>query len=130
MWFTGHHESMATALAHMTLADIARLAGVGRPAVSNWRRRYADFPQPVLETRSGPRFDPAEVEAWLAAHGKGKSGITPQERLWRAIEAQRGVLSVGRHLATATASLHGWGGRTCACCRSRPRSRGFTRRVT
>jgi type I restriction-modification system DNA methylase subunit len=89
----------------MTLADIARLAGVGRPAVSNWRRRYADFPQPVLETRSGPRFDPAEVEAWLAAHGKGKSGITPQERLWRAIEAQRGVLSVGRHLATATAFL-------------------------
>jgi type I restriction-modification system DNA methylase subunit len=96
---------MATSPAHMTLADIARLAGVGRPAVSNWRRRYADFPQPVLETRSGPRFDPTEVEVWLAAHGKGKSAITPQERLWRAIEAQRGVLPVGRHLATATAFL-------------------------
>ena len=29
----------------MTAAAIARLAGVGRAAVSNWRRRYPEFPE-------------------------------------------------------------------------------------
>ena len=33
--------------ATVTAADIARLAGVGRAAVSNWRRRHPDFPRPV-----------------------------------------------------------------------------------
>ena len=44
----------------MTAAAIARLAGVGRAAVSNWRRRYPDFPKPVAGARRvlrspGPR---------------------------------------------------------------------------
>lgn len=54
----------------MTAAAIARWAGVGRAAVSNWQRRYANFPKPVGGTASSPTFSRQEVEAWLAATGK------------------------------------------------------------
>lgn len=54
----------------MTAAAIARLAGVGRAAVSNWRRRYPAFPKPVGGSLTSPTFDRAEVEAWLKATGK------------------------------------------------------------
>jgi predicted DNA-binding transcriptional regulator AlpA len=54
----------------MSAAAIARLAGVGRAAVSNWRRRYPEFPQPVGGSATSPTFDRAEVEAWLKATGK------------------------------------------------------------
>ncbi|MFD7411497.1 N-6 DNA methylase [Kitasatospora purpeofusca] len=55
----------------MTAAAIARLAGVGRAAVSNWRRRYPAFPQPVGGDERRPTFSRAEVEAWLEDTGKG-----------------------------------------------------------
>src|SRR5574341_1647446 len=89
----------------LTLVDIARRAGVGRSAVSNWRRRYADFPQPVEENRTGPRFDASQVEAWLSAHGKVHGEVTLRDGLWRSIEAWRGAMSVDEYLATATAFL-------------------------
>ncbi len=54
----------------LTAAAIARLAGVGRAAVSNWRRRYPDFPRPVGGSPTSPTFSRATVEAWLAATGK------------------------------------------------------------
>ena len=54
----------------ITAAAIARLAGVGRAAVSNWRRRYPRFPKPVGGSPTSPTFDRAEVEAWLKATGK------------------------------------------------------------
>ena len=36
----------------ITAVEIARLAGVGRAAVSNWRKRHADFPRPTGGTTS------------------------------------------------------------------------------
>jgi N-6 DNA Methylase len=54
----------------LTAAAIARLAGVGRAAVSNWRRRYLEFPKPVGGSLTSPTFDRAEVEAWLKITGK------------------------------------------------------------
>lgn len=32
--------------AHVTAAEISRIAGVTRATVSNWRRRHDDFPAP------------------------------------------------------------------------------------
>jgi len=55
----------------ITAAAIARLAGVGRAAVSNWRKRYPGFPQPVGGSASSPTFDRAEVVRWLKETGKG-----------------------------------------------------------
>lgn len=54
----------------VTAAAIARLAGVGRAAVSNWRKRYPGFPKPAGGSPSSPAFDRAEVMAWLKATGK------------------------------------------------------------
>ncbi len=54
----------------VTAAEIARIVGVGRAAVSNWRRRYLDFPKPVGGTPASPTFSWAEVESWLKANDK------------------------------------------------------------
>lgn len=80
-------------------ADIARLAGVGRAAVSNWRRRHASFPRPVAGTAASPLFALAEVEAWL--RGQGKLLEVPlAERAWQEIRARAGD---GLRLAPALA---------------------------
>jgi hypothetical protein len=54
----------------MTAAAIARLAGVGRAAVSNWRKRHPDFPQPIGGSPASPLFDRDAVVAWLKTTGK------------------------------------------------------------
>ncbi|MFC7979751.1 hypothetical protein ACFUT3_31520 [Streptomyces cinereoruber] len=52
------------------LAEAARIAGVGRAAVANWRRRHDYFPAPVAGTDVYPRFARPAVVAWLLAHDK------------------------------------------------------------
>ncbi|MFE1877684.1 hypothetical protein ACFW9N_43770 [Streptomyces sp. NPDC059496] len=52
------------------LAEVARIARVGRAAVVNWRRRHADFPQPVGGTDVHPEFARSAVAAWLLDHDK------------------------------------------------------------
>ncbi|MFG2091158.1 N-6 DNA methylase [Spirillospora sp. NPDC048824] len=72
--------------ATVTAADIARLAAVGRAAVSNWRRRHDDFPQPVGGTAVSPTFSLADVEDWL--RGQGKLADSPvRERVWQTLRA-------------------------------------------
>jgi SAM-dependent methyltransferase len=73
---------------------IARLAGVGRAAVSNWRRRYADFPEPVGGTPTSPSFEFAAVEQWLTAQGKLPEVSAP-DRAWREIAAASGGPDLG-----------------------------------
>ncbi|MFF1488562.1 N-6 DNA methylase [Streptomyces sp. NPDC058319] len=69
----------------VTATGIARIAGVGRPAVSNWRRRHRDFPQPVAGTSASPAFDLREVEQWLDRQGKLRA-LAPLDRLTRCAE--------------------------------------------
>ena len=54
----------------ITAAAIARMAGVGRAAVSNWRKRHPEFPKPTGGSPNSPTFDRAEVLAWLKETGK------------------------------------------------------------
>ncbi len=49
----------------VTLGEIKELAEVGRPTVSNWRRRHASFPDAVGGTESKPLFDAEEIGRWL-----------------------------------------------------------------
>ncbi|GAA3226116.1 N-6 DNA methylase [Actinocorallia longicatena] len=72
--------------ATVTAADIARLTGFGRAAVSNWRRRYDDFPQPVGGTASSPHFALSEVEEWLVRQGKGVQ-VAAEERFWQQVRS-------------------------------------------
>ncbi|WP_328505530.1 N-6 DNA methylase [Streptomyces sp. NBC_00391] len=76
---------MATPL--VTGSEIARLAGVTRAAVSNWRRRYDDFPTPTGGGANSPLFDLAEVQAWLDRQRKGQE-VSVEVQLWQAL---RGV---------------------------------------
>ncbi|MEV2213733.1 N-6 DNA methylase [Streptomyces sp. NPDC050997] len=73
----------------VTAAGIARLAGVGRAAVSNWRRRHADFPKPVGGTETSPSFALAEVEAWLRHQGK-LAEVPLRERVWQQLAGHPG----------------------------------------
>ncbi|MEU8889482.1 N-6 DNA methylase [Streptomyces sp. NPDC048442] len=68
----------------VTAAGIARLAGVGRAAVSNWRRRHPDFPKPVGGTETSPSFALAKVEDWLRAQGK-LAEVPLRERVWQQV---------------------------------------------
>src|SRR5258708_30499446 len=72
--------------ATVTATGIAKMAGVGRAAVSNWRRRYSDFPRPVGGTASSPAFDLAAVEGWLERQGRTPEA-SPGGRAWLRIAA-------------------------------------------
>lgn len=88
----------------VTLAEIARLAGVGRAAVSNWRRRHTSFPERIGGTDVSPQFSMAEIEAWLRENGKINKSAE-REWLWPQFEALGGrdrtgcaIREVGRQL--------------------------------
>jgi hypothetical protein len=70
----------------VSLAEIARIAGVGRAAVSNWRRRHDSFPSRIGGTDVSPQFSLSEVEQWLRDHRK-LDGAGGRELLWPRFEA-------------------------------------------
>ena len=47
------------------ISEIAKIAGVSRQAVANWRKRSSDFPSPIAELASGPIFRRSHVRVWL-----------------------------------------------------------------
>jgi hypothetical protein len=47
------------------LHEIAEMAGVSPSAVANWRKRFGDFPTPIVELKSGPVFQAGNVRVWL-----------------------------------------------------------------
>jgi hypothetical protein len=87
------------------MSDIAKLAGVGRTAVSNWRRRFNDFPRPTGATTTGDVFDLGQVERWLVDHGKIRRRIPSEEWLWRALESGRRLDTPDRLIEISAALL-------------------------
>lgn len=61
----GNQRTRTNRFEPVTLGEIKELAGVGRPTVSNWRRRHLSFPAAAGGTESKPLFDAEEVAAWL-----------------------------------------------------------------
>ncbi|GAA1873492.1 HsdM family class I SAM-dependent methyltransferase [Asanoa iriomotensis] len=90
--------------ASLTASGIARLANVGRAAVSNWRRRYADFPLPIGGTPTSPSFDARHVEEWLRRHGRLHRAGTEQWA-WRHIESYQPAAQINDVLAICGAHL-------------------------
>ncbi|MEV5138968.1 N-6 DNA methylase [Streptomyces syringium] len=70
--------------AHVTAAEISRIAGVTRATVSNWRRRHLDFPAPSGGTETSPLYDLEAVQAWLASRGHTTTA-NPREELRTAL---------------------------------------------
>ena len=62
-------------MATITMQGIADLAGVKRPVVSMWRKRFADsgnpFPAPLDNAKL--KFDATEVGQWLRGTGHGNN---------------------------------------------------------
>jgi hypothetical protein len=83
-------------------SEIARLAGVKLPTVSNWRSRHNDFPAPVGGSETRPLFSREEVEAWLKANGKRPEG-TGIEEIRRDFET---MMAEGVPLAQALGAWH------------------------
>ncbi|MFC4897247.1 N-6 DNA methylase [Streptosporangium amethystogenes subsp. fukuiense] len=84
--------------------DIARLAGVGRAAVSNWRRRHEDFPQPVGGTTSSPLFSLPEIAGWLRANGKSFE-VSLGDLVWQRMRTSVDDLRLGELVAKVGAFL-------------------------
>lgn len=94
----------------ITAAAIARLAGVGRAAVSNWRKRYPEFPEPVGGSPTSPTFDREQIEAWLRVTGKADQLATAGQTstgTQRISEPERSITSLEPRdlLARAMAAL-------------------------
>src|SRR5438128_8376546 len=74
----------------MNLSDVARLAGVNKSAVTNWRDRYEDFPKPVPTSERGIFFKRQAVLAWLGANRPDSFRL--EQWLWEAACQIRGPL--------------------------------------
>src|SRR5947209_8631085 len=87
------------------LTDIARLAGVGRTVVANWRARHADFPPPADNRAAGPVFRREEVQQWLEQHRPEKAAaiepVSVETQLWRVADSLR----ANSHLKSAEYSI-------------------------
>jgi predicted RNA methylase len=92
----------------VTGSEIARLAGVTRAAVSNWRRRYEDFPAPAAGAANSPLYALAEVQEWLDKQRKGQE-VSPEVELWQAMRAAYGEQMI-TGLAEVAAMLAGESG--------------------
>ncbi|MEV6983395.1 N-6 DNA methylase [Sphaerisporangium sp. NPDC051017] len=73
----------------VSAAEIARLAGVTRAAVSNWRKRHADFPTPAGGGAGTALFALPEVHAWLDRHRKGDD-VSGEVLVWQALRGAYG----------------------------------------
>jgi len=51
----------------VTLTELAGHLGKSSQVISNWRRRYPDFPQPIIEDSESPLYDLTAVQNWQAA---------------------------------------------------------------
>lgn len=83
---------------YLSLQEIADMAGVSKPAVANWRKRYSDFPLPV-EGASGlrqPKFSYEEIRSWLLVNRKIDS---------KALAARESKNRVSRWLSVANTDL-------------------------
>ena len=58
----------------MSMAEIAELADVKRPVVTNWRRRYRSFPAPIGGNALELLFDSRQIADWLIATGRDPGG--------------------------------------------------------
>ncbi|MFJ6071700.1 class I SAM-dependent DNA methyltransferase [Streptomyces sp. NPDC093065] len=96
----------------VTGSEIARLAGVTRAAVSNWRRRYEDFPAPAGGSVNSPLFALADVQTWLSKQRKGQD-VSEEVQLWQALRATYGEDMVQGLAAVAQVLAEGKAPESC-----------------
>ena len=73
----------------VSIQQIAQIAGVGRSAVGNWRKRHHDFPVPD----SSGGFDLRQIERWLIENGKIDRPAPAGFMAWSLADSLRDSLS-------------------------------------
>jgi hypothetical protein len=63
------------------ISEIAEVGCVTRACVSQWRKKYRDFPKPIVELRCGPVFMRPEVIAWMQVHVTREFGNDKQREM-------------------------------------------------
>lgn len=54
----------------ITIPEICELLGVTKPAISQWRSRYLDFPKPIPTPETTLLFDRKEIIQWAISTGR------------------------------------------------------------
>ena len=97
---------MAQGDATITLSQIAELAGVRPSAVSNWRKRFDDFPRPIESAaRGSDLFRLSEVEDWLRKHGRFDPERTAERLLFAAADLLRDRAAADEAMALFAAAI-------------------------
>ncbi|MDE7326085.1 MAG: AAA family ATPase [Lachnospiraceae bacterium] len=52
------------------LSEIAGMVGASLQTVNNWKKRYGDFPKPVVQVRAGEFYNKEQILNWLRRRGK------------------------------------------------------------
>lgn len=86
----------------MSMADIAQLAGVRRPVVTTWRRRYTDFPAPAVDGSAKPLFRAREVCDWLVETGRMERDVAELDLCLHTLSAWGEDLAPRDVIAAAT----------------------------
>lgn len=81
--------TIASMNALLSPSDVADLAGVKRPVVSNWRKRHANLPAAVAGTEAKPLFARDAVVDWLRQRGHKVEDESAGGRIWSALNAIR-----------------------------------------
>jgi hypothetical protein len=91
----------------ITAADIGRLAGFGASAVSNWRRRHADFPEPHGRAANGSAlFARDEVVDYLGRHRRLRTGTIERSEVWPEALLELGNADAVLNVASALIALN------------------------
>jgi type I restriction-modification system DNA methylase subunit len=78
----------------ISMSQIAELAGVTPAAVSNWRKRFEDFPTPAGKSDAGhDLFDLDAVERWLRSTGRTSPDTAPERFMIEASDPLRNSLA-------------------------------------
>lgn len=91
---------------HVTLSQVAELAGVRPSAVSNWRQRFDDFPPPVSRASDGRDvFSLSAIERWLETHGRLNPKRTHERILFQAGDLLRSEAVADEWIAILCAAV-------------------------
>lgn len=83
----------SSATQQISLSRVAEMADSTPQAVSNWRKRFDNFPRPIAGTDRRPLFDSDEVVSWLKANDRLGNEPGFATRVWALMDGLRGYMS-------------------------------------
>lgn len=89
----------------ISLSRVAEMSNRTSQAVSNWRKRFADFPAPVAGTDRRPLFDFDEMITWLQANDRYNRPSAFAPRMWAFMDGLRAALPPSEALLAALSAV-------------------------